>query len=141
MLSEGDVIAAVCRELRLRGYEITQQLSTSQKGYDIVAVKRAGHVSTIYVEAKGETSSRSGSGRYGKAFDASQVRDHVGAALYKACVALGEYPAARAAVALPDTPRHRSSEAAIHLSLIALGVGLMWVRPDRTVVADAPWEL
>ena len=88
MLTESGVIAAVCAELQRRGYEIRQQLSESQRGDDIIATKYAEPTRTIYVEAKGETSSKNASARYGKSFDSAQVRDHVANAFYKAALVL-----------------------------------------------------
>ena len=89
MLSEEDVIEAVCDFLKERGYEIEQQLGPTEHGYDIIAKKGVplGMVS-MYVEAKGATSSKNTSNRFGRAFNASQVRTHISVAMYKACEVL-----------------------------------------------------
>src|ERR1700735_270870 len=81
MLTESQVIAAVCRFLRKNGFRVTQHLSEKQRGRDIIAVAENGK-REIAIEAKGETSSMSHTRRYGKCFNSGQVGDHVAKALY-----------------------------------------------------------
>lgn len=140
MLTELDVIAAVCRDLSQRGYLIKQQLGTTQKGYDVIADKPGIPPLTIRVEAKGLASALVTSARYGMELDSAQVKDHVAAAFYKACETIGRYPTSRSAIALPDSPRHRACAARIHHALVTLGIGVFWVRPDGNVVDDCPWD-
>ena len=65
VLTEDDVVKAVCDYLRSRGYQIERCFATNEKGSpDIIATKGA---ERILAEAKGETSNRPGSGRYGAA--------------------------------------------------------------------------
>lgn len=66
MLTENEVVNATCKEIKNEGYTINQQLSTIQKGIDIVAEKNG---IKIYIEAKGGTSSKVGTNRYGKPFN------------------------------------------------------------------------
>ncbi|MGI9111289.1 MAG: hypothetical protein ACR2GT_03680 [Gaiellaceae bacterium] len=55
VLTENDVIAAVCAFLDASDFEIVQRLHTSQKGIDVIArSRRAGDI--LRVEAKGGTS-------------------------------------------------------------------------------------
>ena len=67
MLTESDVIATVCDYLRAEGYEIRQQLTETE--HDIIAVRGD---ETLLIEAKGETSSKEGTNRFGKPFKRSQ---------------------------------------------------------------------
>lgn len=53
MLTENDVIAAVCNKLEHMGFDIKQKLHTSEPGIDIIAVRDG---FTLLIEAKGETS-------------------------------------------------------------------------------------
>jgi hypothetical protein len=76
----------------------------NQRGTDVVAT-RAGV--RLEVEAKGAGSSKPHTARYGQLFDQAQVRVHVGEAVLKA-LAVVAGGRARAAIALPDTRRHRS---------------------------------
>ena len=74
MLDENEVVEIIARHLSKQGYEIKQKLSTKQKGIDIIAMKGE---QRLMIEAKGETSSREGSQRYGKPYTASQVFNRV----------------------------------------------------------------
>jgi hypothetical protein len=75
MLTENDVVDLVSSELQRRGFKIEQQLSTTETGIDIKATSPEG----VYygIEAKGATSSKVESSRYGKEFDKSQVKTHI----------------------------------------------------------------
>lgn len=72
--------------------------------------------------------------RYGQPFTAAQVKVHVGEAVLKALrvVAAGT---ARAAVAFPDTSRHRSVARAIESVLRRLGITVYWVAEDSSVTS------
>lgn len=142
MLKEGEVVDAVCLFLQSEGYEIVQRLQTREKGDDIVAERRCGdRLERMVVEAKGQTSSDPKSKRYGKPFSDAQVRDHVGAALAKACEAWSrDSPGAdvRVGMAFPDTDLHRRAVAKLGRALKSLGIAVFWVRPDRTVSCFRP---
>lgn len=56
----------------------------------------------IWIEAKGQTSSKEGSRRYGKEFSRSQKEDHLGRALLKCCQYISERSDLIVAVALPN---------------------------------------
>jgi hypothetical protein len=81
MLTENDVVESMCGYLEDAGYRILKRCNTAEKGIDIVAllpdVSRR-----LLIEAKGETSAREGSKRYGRPFDGAQVRVHVAEAFY-----------------------------------------------------------
>jgi Holliday junction resolvase-like predicted endonuclease len=109
MLSENDVVEAVCRYLESEGYRIVSRCSTKQHGEDIVAEHAQSGV-TLRVEAKGETCDLPSSKRYGKPFNSAQCRDHVANAFYTAGAMLTKYPddKNRFAMAFADTPLHRT---------------------------------
>ena len=71
MLYESDVISSVCKYLEKRDYKINQKLKESEKGDDIIATDCDGI--KCFIEAKGETSSKKTTLRYGKGFSPSQV--------------------------------------------------------------------
>ncbi len=79
---ESDVVSAVCEYLRQRNYTRIRGLTETQKGDDIKAVNGDGI--ECFIEAKGETSSKKTSNRYGKPFSSSQVSVHVAKAVYRA---------------------------------------------------------
>src|SRR3954463_7789445 len=129
MLSENQIVEFVCRHVRSCGYEIVSQLKTTQQGRDIVA-RRAGSILTeLRIEAKGETSDRQGSARFGKGFNSAQVRDHVANAFY--CAASMRQPSSaagevRVGIALPDTAPHRKRIEAVRDAIAVLGIGVFW---------------
>lgn len=69
MLTENDVIDAVCAELFRHGWMIKTTAITRQRGDDIVAEKDG---TTLIVEVKGATSSKSGSARHGVEFNGAR---------------------------------------------------------------------
>jgi hypothetical protein len=143
MLYEGDVVDAVSKHLEIHGYRIHSQAATRQHGHDIVAKRDVPPV-TIYVEAKGETSSLQGSAHYGEPFSSAQCRVHVGVALYSAAAVLTkckDSAEARSTIALPDTPCHRELVERIRTALDLLKVSVFWVSSSREVQLEGPLEL
>lgn len=128
MLIESDVIAAVCDYLRAEGYEIRQQLAETEQGDDIKAVQ--GTV-ILLIEAKGETSSKKGSKRFGKPFSRSQVLDHVAMAFYRAAKMRGD--GVRVAMAFPDNQQHREMVAEIRQAVRDLKIAVFWVAGNGSV--------
>ena len=83
MLNENEIVEAMCRDLTKSGYQILQKCSTTMKGIDIIA-KHPSQPGRLLIEAKGGTSARSGSPRFDKGFNSSQVHDRVAKGLYAA---------------------------------------------------------
>ncbi len=105
MLNENDVVAIVERYLRDTGWRILRHSSTIQTGPDLEA-QHPTSARRLFVEAKGATSARPGSRRYGQPFDRNQARDHVAKAFYSAAKVRDEHASA---IALPRTPSHEDS--------------------------------
>lgn len=106
MLDENDVIEALAAHLQREGYEIIQRLHTTEKGIDLVAVRTSGV--RLHVEAKGGTSSKEGSNRFGKPYTQSQVFDRVSKGFYSAVALRAKIPSSdEVALAVPDTPVFR----------------------------------
>lgn len=126
MLTEDDVVDAVCRGLEGGGWRIDQRLTTRQTGVDIIATRDG---RSVFVEAKGETSSKDHTNRYGKPFNLGQARSHVARALLTtaAVVARGDC----GVIALPDNAVHRTVVGPIRPSLDQLGIVVAWVAADR----------
>jgi hypothetical protein len=144
MLSENQVIEAVCEHLKTHGYVITQRLTTKQRGHDIIATKQSTTPIELHIEAKGETSDRQGSARHGKAFNSAQVSDHVASAFYCAASMLQEGVAKqsmRVGIALPDTPLHRTNVSKVANALASLQVAVFWVRPSLEVNVESTWSV
>jgi hypothetical protein len=133
MMTENDVIAAVCNKLEDMDFEIRQKLHTSEPGIDIIAVK---DTFTLMIEAKGETSALETSSRYGKSFNQNQIKNHVGKALLAASKLISKYPDSSLhgiAIALPDNHGHRKVIGEIEYALKKLGVYVFWVKDSNTV--------
>jgi hypothetical protein len=136
-LTENDVVAAVCRFLEGKGAQITTRASTLERGPDIVAVIGGREMT---VEAKGGTSSKPGTSRYGKRFSSSQVRVHVARAFFTASAAAGD-GMRLSAMAFPDTSMHRGRVEEIAHVIGKLDLGVFWVSEDGSAELDAAWDL
>lgn len=142
LLFEGDVIKAVCNELVRRGYRIEQELDPTQRGDDIIAINEANPSSRLIIEAKGESSSRKNSRRYGQAFSSAQVRVHVAEVIYKAAEILSrpiEGDRVLVGVAFPDNATHRRVVTAISHAVARLEIAVFWVNKHKEVEIQSSW--
>jgi len=100
VITENDVIERVSAYLAQRNWRVESTASTFEHGPDVIARSDVGK--EIWIEAKGQTSSKEGSRRYGKEFSRSQKEDHLGRALLKCCQYISERSDLIVAVALPN---------------------------------------
>ena len=137
VLTEDQVVDAVCGELERRGYAIVERALATQHGYDIVATKDA---MAAIIEAKGAGSSKSGTARFGQEFNSNQVNLHVARALLKAMrvISAGE---AHAGIAFPDDRNHRREVDQISRALGDAGIAVFWVTEPAQVRIDSPWQV
>ena len=134
ILTEDQVVDAVCRKLASDGYSIAQRALATQHGYDIVARKDG---VDLIVEAKGARSSKTGTARYGSEFNRNQVFDHVAKAVLKALRVVSSSEA-QAGIALPDNANHRREVEQVAPALRRAGVAVFWVDDGGNVRIDAP---
>jgi len=134
LLNENDIISAICDYLeRIEGYVIVQKLGTTQKGIDIIA-KHPEQPGRLLIEAKGGTSSRDGSNRYGKEYTETQVFDRVSKGFFTVTKMLVECKDNDdVALACPDTVTFRKYLNQIKPALDKLGIKVFLVKEDRTV--------
>jgi hypothetical protein len=138
MLTESQVISSVCHFLETNGFRVKQFLSESEVGDDIVAVDPI-HKREVMIEAKGETSSKAGTSRFGKPFTSSQALDHASKAFYRAAAyASRKIPAG---VALPKNPSHVACVERIQPVLKTLEIEVFWVLPDGAVEVANNWNV
>ncbi len=131
MLTENDVVQATARFLEGKGFSIDQVRSTTQTGIDLVAHKGGRR---LLVEAKGATSSKPETRRYGLPFNRNQVLSHVSRAYYTASKAIARgAPGEEAALALPDTRDHREVVGQVAAVLERIGLTVFWVSEDTSV--------
>jgi len=135
MLDENDVINAVCVHLvKIEGYVIVQKLSTTQQGIDII-VKHPQFNRRLLIEAKGGTSSKEGSNRFGKSYTMTQVFDRVSKGFFTtACMyAKDRKDTDQVALACPDNEWFRKYLNQIKSVLEFLGIKVLLVKEDRAV--------
>ena len=139
MLTENEIVDAVCKRLSEAGYRIDSRAATHQRGVDIVASRRR---TKLFVEAKGDTTSRQSS-RAGYPFDRKQCGTHVSVALFTAARLVQEGLEAgerrQVAIALPDNERHRGLVREIRWALVRLRVAVIWV--DEAKIVRCPGRL
>ena len=131
MLTENDVVNAVSSFLIEQGYTIDQALTTSQQGIDIEATKPDG--TRCYVEAKGATSSKQDSSRYGKEFNGNQIKTHIGVALLKSFQTLQLHPASEVVIALPGNDGHRKVIDSMFTPIKTSGIKVFFVNNGASV--------
>ena len=139
-MDENEVVTAACARLEALGYSVLQRCSTVEQGVDIIAEKpETGH--RVLVEAKGGTSSRHGSARYGKPYTQSQVFDRVAKGIFT-CIQLRAQNADQnrigVALAIPDERWFRSYLAPVTGILSTIGVDVMFVSESKQAPDDAP---
>jgi len=144
VLYEDDVVEAVCRHLERNDYVIRQSLTSVQHGHDIIADKQGDPTWTLYVEAKGEGSSKATTARYGSPFNSGQVFDHVAKAVLKALRVASwgtTEPPSRAGIALPENAAHVKEIEMVSRALRNAGVAVFWVGQDKRVHVESPWPI
>jgi hypothetical protein len=137
MITEDQVVDAVCRTLVTHGYSIKQRATVVQHGFDIVAHKDE---RDLVIEAKGAGSSKVGTARFGKEFNSGQVFDHVAKAVLKA-LRVSSSGDARAGIAFPDNALHRREVEQVVTALRQTGIGVFWVDEQKGVRVEASWDL
>jgi hypothetical protein len=115
--------------------QITNWANTSQTGVDVAARKGQ---KQLHVEAKGITSSKSGSNRFEKSMTTGQLKVQVGMALWKTAELRSANPNDEVAIALPDEERLRLRIKLIEPALAASRIGVIWV--DEALAASA-WNV
>lgn len=138
MLTESEVIASVCRFLKKNRFRVTRFLSETEHGIDIQALAPDGKTK-ISIEAKGETSSKPGTARFGKTFNSGQVWDHVSKAFY--CAARDSSIGLMSGVALPRDESHINCVRKILPALKKLRIEVFWVLPNKKVEIEHIWRL
>lgn len=131
MLTENDVINYLANHLETdHGYFIQKKATTSQKGIDIIAIKNG---KKLCIEAKGETSSKIQTKRFGKPFTNSQVSTHISMAILYIMLEINKDADNDYAIALPDNLDHRNMICRLLTSLKQLNIKVYFVDIDGKV--------
>jgi len=138
-LTENDVVESVAAHLAKNGWTIVSFCDTWKAGIDIHAARGT---QTLYVEAKGITSSKPSSSRYGKRQSASQIFIQVAAALLKCAELRSAYPDAGVAIAAPAHAEMIRRVEMIKPVLEAASISVIWVDTQMAVSCwNAAWEI
>jgi len=137
MLTESQVIDAVCAHLRKSGWRIESTCRETERGYDIVATHRSKRRRAI-IEAKDETSSKSYTLRHGKPFSSGQATSHISRALYTAIRSIGH--GTLSGMAFPKNEAHVKRVECIAPTLRKLDLEVFWVTSDRKVERAGYWK-
>ncbi|MGI9055491.1 MAG: hypothetical protein ACR2F2_06780 [Pyrinomonadaceae bacterium] len=137
MLKESEVIEAVCIFLENKGWSIKSRCSETEKGDDIIAVNHERNLVAI-IEAKGATSSKENTARYGKPFSLNQIKNHVANAFFRVARNIGDNHIS--GMALPKTQKHISCVKEIEAALHKLQLEVFWVSSDGSVKTEGFWS-
>lgn len=137
MLIESNVISAVCDFLERKRFSIVSRCTELQRGCDIVALHPL-NGKEVRIEAKGETSSKPRTKRYGQLFTNNQVYDHVSKAFY--CAATYAAAEVYSGVAFPKNDAHVKKVRAIEPILKQLQIEVFWVAADGKVEVLRHWH-
>ncbi|MTI47851.1 MAG: hypothetical protein FH761_08420 [Firmicutes bacterium] len=136
MITENEVIEFTCNYLQSKGYKIEQALNTRQQGIDIIANNSEG---VLKIEAKGGTSSKKGTSRYGKGFNRNQVKTHISVALFvisKLITQEKDIGNIKYGFALPYDDKHISIMNDIEHVIKKLGIFVFWVKENGEVIKN-----
>lgn len=132
MLTENDIVDEVVSFLKSKGWTISGSCNTVQRGVDIVAIKGE---QTLMIEAKGQTSSKEISAKFGKEFSYGQKVDHIAKALLKSAETMEKNPNANIAMAFPKDAGHYKIVSGIRDFLSQNHIAVYWVEPDTREVS------
>lgn len=124
LITENHVVDSVAQYLRDQGWKILQKLNTSQAGFDLIAEKSD---ERFYIEAKGGTSSKIESKKYGHPFTDSQAKDHLAMALWKIGETMTKYPDCKIGIALPKEHFYWKHFLSIKALIDTLDLIVFWV--------------
>lgn len=134
MLTENDVVDAMCRYLETQGYSILERRTTKEKGIDVVALNPKNSC-RLLVEAKGATSADSNSKNYGAHFSSQQIRTHTSRAIATATELSSQHPDDQIGIALPASDGHIKSVTKSKAVLQRLGIAVYLVKENFVKVA------
>jgi hypothetical protein len=135
MLCENCVSKAIRDWLPKQGFVVEGFCTTVQQGVDIRARSEIDAEIVWHIEAKGGTSTRIGSPRYGRPFTQSQLIDRAMKGVYTALQLSDTRGLAECRVSLgfPEVPTLRRYIGAVEKALGILDISVLWVEPGGLV--------
>lgn len=132
MLTENEIIDIIISYYSNLGYSNTKKNYTNQKGIiDLVFQKDK---NTVFVEAKGETSSKPNSSNFGNPFSSSQVRNHIANSIYQIFTVL-KYKTEHTffILAFPDNADHRNYLEPIKHVLKEININVLLIDKNKQI--------
>jgi len=136
-LDENKVIEYLCIFLENSGWSIQSRVAAGVRGIDVIALNPNGK--TVYIEAKGGTSSSSSSSRYGSPYTQTQVFDVTSKGLMQSFHHLASSSKnVEVGFAYPDGKYFRKYMDPIKPMLASIGLTLFCVKDDKSVEISQP---
>ncbi len=135
MLNENHIVDLLTAYLKKNDYEIVQSLDTKSKGVDIIADNKITK-HRLFVEVKGETSSKEHTNRFGKPFDGKQIRNHIARAILASMKIISAKPAGnktRVAIAFPLNDSHQKEMETVKVAVKQLEIKIFWVNEKKVI--------
>lgn len=137
MITENEIIRLVILKLKSHDFELISKCNTNQTGIDI-ELKKDNY--RLLIEAKGATSSKEGTRRYGIPFKRSQALTHASAAIYTAMDLITRHQGDDnyiVGIALPLEKNTVEHVEKVKYVLTKLGIIIFWVK-DEKVIMETP---
>jgi len=131
MLTENQIIEYVSQYFKNNGYKILDIRNTRETGIDLIGIHPK--YGKCFVEAKGGTSSKKETNRYGKPFTLSQIKTHIGVALLKAFQIKQENINSNVFIALPYERNHIEICDSIKKCLAKVNISIIFVKPEGSI--------
>ena len=137
MLYESKVIDYVRKYLKQKGYSFIKNANENQTGDDLIMKDCKNRL--IIIEAKGETSSKEGTKRFGEPFTKSQCKTHISIALLRALIKIEEKKC-NFGIALPKNKINEEIINKIQNNLKKLSISIFWVNNNGNVKEINNWK-
>ena len=124
MMTEDEVVAALCAYLEARGWNANSRNETSQRGIDIVA-ERLGKKHFVIV--RGTARGIGEPAQFARPAGSARSQDHLTNAIFTAMALSSDEPATIVAIALPNDAGHRRRNKRAEPALERLGIGAFWI--------------
>ncbi|MBU3159512.1 hypothetical protein KPL37_07050 [Clostridium frigoris] len=137
LITENEVIRLVILKLECLNFELISKCNTSQTGIDIV-LKKGNY--RLLIEAKGATSSKKGTPKYGQPFTKSQALVHTSVAIYTAMDLITRHQGEDnyiVGIALPLEKNSIEHVEKVKHVLSKLGIVIFWVNNEKVII-EAP---
>ncbi|WBW95259.1 hypothetical protein [Oceanirhabdus sp. W0125-5] len=135
--TENEVINAVVSKLKSFHFKVLSTCNTKERGIDIISEKDN---YKLLIEAKGGTSSKENTKKYGVPFDRNQAKTHISVAILKTMELITKYkdqPEYIFGIALPYEKNHLEFIERVKYTLNELGIVIFWVKREEVTIENS----